>query len=523
MNAVLPADPAELRALLVAERAAHAVTQRERDSAQVLLRHTALERDAAKAKLQALLKRYFGRSSEKLDPNQLALAWAAVEADQALVTPPPPPPVERKPRTPSVRRAQRLEDLPILETITLDLPESEKFAPDGTALVKIRESITDEVDYQPGKLFRRQIIRPVYASPRHVGTPQVVPLPARVIPGGQVGPGLIAHVLLSKYVDAIPLYRQAAMLERLGPGFTRQAMGQWVEHGAGLLQPVYRELQKIVERSGYVQGDETPIRVLDPARPGAAREAWLWTFLAPGQRTIVFDFQLTRSHEPALAFLRRFTGIFQTDGYAGYIKALRVLPEAQRQRIIHANCMAHCRRPFVEALETGDDRAAPFLAYLGALYRIEAELRETTPQERALARGTRSTAWLVPMHLALTRAAADSALLPQSALAKAVHYALARWPELTRYAEPGHGHMHIDSNAVENCIRPSAVGKKNFLFVGHPAAGWRSAVLYSILGTCKLQGVNEWSYLTWALPRLADATTLTAHEFTPQRFAALTT
>ena len=106
----------------MAERAAHAVTQRERDSAQVLLRHTALERDAAKAKLQALLKRYFGRSSEKLDPNQLALAWAAVEADQALVTPPPPPPVERKPRTPSVRRAQRLEDLPVLETITLDLP-----------------------------------------------------------------------------------------------------------------------------------------------------------------------------------------------------------------------------------------------------------------------------------------------------------------------------------------------------------------------------------------------------------------
>jgi len=127
----------------------------------------------------------------------------------------------------------------------------------------------------------------------------------------------------------------------------------------------------------------------------------------------------------------------------------------------------------------------------------------------------------VPMHLALTRAAADPAILPQGALAKAVHYALARWPELTRYAEPGHGHLHIDSNAVENCISPSAVGKKNFLFVGHPEAGWRAAVLYSILGTCKLQGVNEWSYLTWALPRLAAATNHTAGQFTPQRFAAL--
>lgn len=515
-------DSATLLALLVAERTAHAVTQAERDTARLLLQHTAWERDTAKAKLQALLKRYFGRSSEKLDPNQLALAWAAVEADLALVTPPPPVvPVERKPRTPSVRRAQRLEDLPVLETILVDLPAAEKFAPDGSALLKIREEITDEVDYQPGKLFRRQIIRPVYASPGHAGGPQIAALPARVIAGGQVGPGLIAHVLLSKYADAIPLYRQEAMLQRLGPSFTRQAMGQWVEHGASLFQPVYRELQKIVAGSGYVQGDETPIRVLDPARPGAAREAWLWTFLAPVPGVVVFDFQLTRSHEPALAFLRRFRGVFQTDGYAGYLKALRLLPEAERTGIAHVNCMAHCRRYFVAALESGDDRAAPFLAYIGALYAIEAELRDVTPEVRAQTRATRSLAWLVPMEMALTRAATDLTILPQSNLFKAVNYARERWAELTRYAAPGYGHVQIDSNAVERTIRPSAVGKKNFLFVGHPDAGWRSAVLYSILGTCKLQGVNEWSYLTWALPRLAAATNHTAAEFTPQRFAQL--
>ncbi len=523
MDDALPSDLAELKKLLLAERAAHQATRLERDTERILHRQTAVERDVAKAKLQALLQRYFGRSSEKLDPNQLALAWAAVEADQALATPPPPAPVERKPRTPSVRRAQRLEDLPVLETITVDLPAAEKIAPDGTALVKIREEITDEVDYQPGKLFRRQIIRPVYASPRHVGAPQVAPLPARVIPGGQVGPGLIAHVLLSKYVDALPLYRQAAMLERLGPGFTRQAMGQWVEHGAELLKPVYQELQKIVTLSGYVQGDETPIRVLDPARPGAARDAWLWSFLAPQAAVVVFDFKLTRSHEPAHAFLLNFAGVFQTDGYAGYLKALRLLPAPKRAEIVHANCLAHARRGFVAALEAGDDRAAPFLAYLGALYRIEADLREATPQTRAQARGTRSLAWLVPLHQTLLKAATDPAILPHSALAKAVHYTLERWPELTRFAEPGHGHVHIDSNAVENAIRVCAVGKKNYLFVGHPEAGWRSAVLYSVLGTCKLQGINPWNYLTWALPRLAAATNHTAHEFTPQRFAALGT
>jgi len=511
MNADLPTDPAELQALLVAERAAHAAE----------VQRLTWERDQLKQKLKALIKRYFGRSSEKLDPNQLALAWAAVEADHELTTPPPLP-AERPPRAPkapSVRREQRLEDLPVLETITIDLPEADKLGPDGVPLVKIREEITDEVDYRPGQLFRRQTIRIVYASAAHACPPRTPELPARVIPGGQVGPGLIAHVLLSKYADAIPIYRQAAMLERLGPGFTRQAMGQWVEHGAGLFRLVHRELQEIVQKAGYVQGDETPHAVLDPARPGAARDAWLWTFLAPGPKVVVFDFQLTRSHVPALAFLRGYQGVFQTDGYSGYIKALRELPEERRAGIVHVNCMAHCRRGFVAALESGDDRAAPFLAYLGALYQIEAELRPASPEERAQARGSRSLAWLVPMELALKKAQGDPSILPKSLLSKAVKYALERWPELTRYAQAGYGHLDIDSNAVERCIRPSAVAKKNFLFVGHPDAGWRSAVLYSILGTCQLQQINPWDYLTWALPRLSAATNQTARQFTPQAFA----
>ena len=121
----------------------------------------------------------------------------------------------------------------------------------------------------------------------------------------------------------------------------------------------------------------------------------------------------------------------------------------------------------------------------------------------------------------MKNAAADLTILPQSILGKALRYALERWPQLARYAEPGHGHVHIDSNAVENCIRPSAVARKNFLFIGHPDAGWRSAVIYSVLGTCKLHKINEWSYLSWALPRLAAATNHTASQFTPQNFAQL--
>jgi transposase len=498
----------------LAEHSAHAATTQK-------LKLTELERDAAKARLQALLKRYFGRSSEKLDENQLKMAWAAVEAELEIKTPPKPPPPPRPPRAPSVRRARRMEDLPLLETVVLDVPADQKLAPDGTALVKIRDEVTEEVDYQPGKLFRRQIVRPVYASPAKDCEPRIAELPPRVIPGGQVGPGLLAHVLISKYVDALPLYRQAAMLERLGPAFSRQAMGAWVEHGAGLLRPVHQFQQGLIRNSGYVIGDETPIRVLDPARPGAAREAWLWTFLAPGPQALVFDFQLTRSHEPALAFLRGYRGVFQSDGYASYPKALRLLPEEVRSGIVHVTCMAHCRRGFVEALDSGDERAAPFLAYLGALYAIEEEFRQADPPVRAAARASRSLAWLAPMESALKKAAADPAILPRSNLFNAVHYALDRWEALIRFAQPGFGHVHIDSNACERAIRPSAVGKKNFLFVGHPNAGWRTAVIYSVLGTCALLKINPWNYLTWALPRLAGATNKTAHEFTPHRFADL--
>ena len=287
-----------------------------------------------------------------------------------------------------------MEDLPITETVVIDVPAEQRIGPDGTALVKIRDEVTEEVDYQPGQLIRRRIVRPVYASPAKDCPPVIADLPPRVIPGGQIGPGLLAHVLISKYVDALPLYRQAAMLERLGPAFSRQAMGEWVEHGAILLRKIYEYYYALVRQSRYVMGDETPIRVLDPARPGAAREAWLWTFLAPEQQMIIFDFQLDRSHAPALEFLRSFQGVFQSDGYGAYPKALRLLPDDLRAGVTHVNCVAHARRGFVTALESGDERAAPFLACLGAIYAVEAEFRGADPAMRATAApSARSLGW----------------------------------------------------------------------------------------------------------------------------------
>lgn len=510
-------DPATLRALLLEERKAHAQTAEQ-------LRQAALERDEAKAKLQAFIKRYFGKSSEKIDPAQLALALESLEADKAIEHAPAPaapkPKKERRERGPSDKRARRMEDLPILERVVLEVPPQELTGPDGRALVKIREEITEEVDYRPGQLFRRQIIRPVMASPTHACAPRLAELPARVIPGSQVGTGLIAHVIISKFMDHLPVYRQAQMLERLGPCFSRQAMLQWIEHGTDLLKPVHAELLKSIKGGGYCQIDETPIDVLDPELPGQARSSWLWAFHDPNQREVCFEFHRNRSHLPAKTFLEDFQGTAQVDGYEAYQTALRALPPEVAAKIVIAGCMAHCRRHMVRALEAGDERAAPFLVHIRELYKIEENLRLAEPAERERTRNDRSVGILAQMQVALKVSLVDPAILPKSALGKAVAYALDRWDELCRFAQPGFGHINIDNNPVERSIRPTKLGAKNWLFVGHPDAGIRPAVIYSVLGTCKLQGINPWAYLNWALPRLAGATNKTAAAFTPQGFLA---
>jgi len=465
------------------------------------------------SKVQALLRQYFGRSSETMDPDQLRLGLEAVRNDDFLAEEPSPVPV--KPRSPSERRQRRIDELPILETIRIEVPPEQRVAPDGTALVVIREEITDEVDYRPGVLFRRQIIRPVYASPTHAVAPVVAPLPQRVIPGGQAGPGLIAHVVIAKYCDHVPIHRQEQILSRMGPTFSRQAMGQWVSHCTELFTPVHAALKAEALRSRYIQMDETSVDLLDPDRGGGVKQGWLWVVLAPEQAVVVFDFNKSRSHAPPKAILEDFKGILQTDGYSAYGTALAALPG---HRVTRAGCMAHARRDFVDAVREGDDRATPFLVLIGALYRIEAEAKDFSPEQRAALRTERSVPLLLQMHQHLLRASSDPQILSQSTLGQAVSYCLNRWGELTLFSEPAFGYVLIDNNPIERQIRPTKLGLKNWLFIGHPDAAGNPAVLYSIIGTCKLLKVDPWAYFNWALPRLAAATNHTAGNFTPAEF-----
>ena len=499
MSADLPDDPAKLQA-----------RYRELEEENRLLK---LQLKKMESKVQSLLRQYFGRSSETMDPDQLQLGFEAARDDDFLAE--EPSPVPAKPRSPSERRQRRIDELPVLETIRLEPPLEERTAPDGTPLIVIREEVTDEVDYRPGVLFRRQIIRPVYASPAHATRPVIAPLPARVIPGGQAGPGLIAHVVIAKYCDHVPLHRQEQILSRMGPTFSRQAMGQWVSHCTELFLPVYRGLKRVALLGRYIQMDETAIDLIDPDRAGSVREAWLWVVLAPELAIVVFEFNKSRSHAPPKAILEDFEGVLQTDGYSAYGTALAALPG---HRVTRAACMAHARRDFVDALQDGDDRASPFLVLFGALYRVEADAKDLPADQRAAVRAERSVPLLLQLHQRLRRATSDPQILPQSTLGQSVSYCLNRWSELTLFSEPGYGHVLIDNNPVERQIRPTKLGLKNWLFIGHPDAGQNPAVLYSIIGTCKLLKIAPWAYFNWALPRLAAATNHTAEQFTPKAF-----
>ena len=323
------------------------------------------------------------------------------------------------------------------------------------------------------------------------------------------------------YTDHLPLYRQEQIAARVGVELPRQKLCRWVEQSALLLRTIYDRLRERILASGYVQVDETPVKVLDPDRGGHAAQAYLWTYLSPLSQAIVFDFDLSRSRGNLREFFPLdWRGVLQSDGYEAYDSFLRDKP-----RIVHAGCMAHLRRYVVEALEAGVhlDIVARLLSDIALLYRIETEARKQalSPAARAELRQRESVPVLERLHEQFKLIAQSE--LPQSRLGKAAAYALARWETLTRYTEPGMGHVLIDQNSVERGIRPTKLGAKNWMYIGHPDAGWRSAVIYSITGTCKLLKINPADYLTWVLPRLAATSSGQVNGLLPQDYAATLT
>jgi hypothetical protein len=330
--------------------------------------------------------------------------------------------------------------------------------------------------------------------------PLVAPAPARAVSGGYASAGLLAWVALSKYVDHLPLYRLEKMSARWGARLSRQSMADWIGLAAGWLEPLYRRMHQRLLLSGYLQVDETPVRVHDPdENRGQTRQGWLWV-ISNCRGEVVFDWRLTRRHSEATSLLAGFRGVLHSDAYEAYPAFAREHPE-----VIWVGCWAHARRKFFEAQEQAPKPARVVLRLIARLYRLESEWDRAginEPAARAQLRGvgfTRSLDWLNR----LARRLRES-VLPQSLLGKACDYLLAHWEALTAHVR--HGQTRLDTNLVENAIRPSAIGKKNWLFIGHPEAGDRSAILYSIVVSCQRLGHDPLVYLRDVLTRLPALT-----------------
>jgi transposase len=483
---------------------------RQLEAALSALKAVQQENALLRQKVDLLVKRVFGSTSERLAPGQLelllALSGTAPEIAAPVEKPAAPavvrPPKERAPRLP--------EHLPVVEEILE--PEPVKAAPGEWR--RIGEEVSEQLDYEPGRFLRRRLVRPKYVrKDDRDAAPVVAPLPARLQDRSLPSPGLLAHVLVSKYCDHLPLYRQEKIYARRhGVNLPRQTLARWVELAADWLQPIYREIKSGVMTGGYVQVDETPIDYLDPGR-GKTGQGYLWVCASP-QGDVLFHWETGRAASCLGNILPvDFSGTLQCDGYAAYPAFTRQHPKP----IQLAGCWAHVRRKFYEAREQAPHVSGWFLRQIQLLYQVEATLREkkSGPRLRAAVRASASR-WIIErLHHALVRH--KTRHLPKSLLGQAIDYALAQWPTLTVYLADGR--VEIDNNRVENAIRPTALGKKNWLFMGEAGAGQRGAILYTVVESCRRRGLDPYPYLKDVLTRLPAMTNHQIPEVLPAAWA----
>lgn len=435
--------------------------------------------------------------SETLDRAQLLLTLGELER-LAVARPVETITYERAkgPAEPRSLPAENFAHLPVQETVVLEPPAVQA---EPELYERIGEERTFEVDVTPPKLFKREIIRPKYRHRRDRNrAPVIAPAPARPVAGGYASAGLLAWIALSKYVDHLPLYRLEQMSQRWGATLSRQTMADWIRLTAEWLEPLYRRMYHDLLAGGYVQADETPVRCNDPdEKRGGTTQGWLWVISKPGG-DVVFDWRLSRRHGELTSLLNGYRGILQSDGYEAYPAFARA-----HEGVAWVGCWAHARRKFFEAVAERPRTAERILRLIAQLYRLERHWDEAqVGEQRAALRQehfARPLYWLRKLTLALRAKA-----LPQSGLGQACTYLLHQWMPLTAHLQ--HSQTRLDNNLVENAIRPSAIGKKNWLFIGHPDAGQRSAIIYSLVVSCQRHGKDPLAYLKDVLTRLPTMT-----------------
>ena len=309
----------------------------------------------------------------------------------------------------------------------------------------------------------------------------------RPLPKAIVGAGLLAQMMIDKYVDHLPIYRICERFKREKVNIPYNTMVDWIGQGIRLIEPLYGALKKKILSSDYLHADETGIKVMDKDRKGSTHQGWFWVYQNSIEGLVLFDYQPTRSRAAPREILKDFKGHLQTDGYGVY----DLYKENEEITLMH--CMAHARRMFYEAQFNDASRSQQALELFQQLYALERQIKDQQwdAEQIRLERQLKAAPVLEQFHTWMTKNVLE--VLPKSPIGKAIAYTLSRWKELTIYITDGK--LNIDNNSVENCIRPVAIGRKNYMFAGSHEAASRSAMLYSLLGTGKLQGLNQLEWL----------------------------
>jgi transposase len=461
------------------------------------IEHRDTEIERLKSIIKQLQRMQFGRRSERLDPDQLALGLEDLDCDLAREHEGRPQ-VETQPAERAAHRKPLPDHLP-RDNVRLDIDDTICTCCGG-ALHVIGESVSEMLDWIPAQLRVIRTTRPKYAC-RTCDTVVQAPAPERLIAGGLATPALLAQVLVSKYCDHTPLYRQSQIFARHGVDLPRSTLAGWVGGACWWLEALHERLAKNVFASDHLFADDTPVPVLDPGR-GRTKTGRLWVYAreqrgwgGPEPPAAVYLFAPDRKAERPASHLEHFRGVLHVDGYAGFEQL------TDNEDVVLAACWSHTRRKFYEVAEaTGSPVAAEALRRIGEIYAIEADVRGQSAAHRLAARHSRSKPITDALRIWLE---AQLPLVPgRSTLAEAIRYALSRWEGLTRFLHDGR--IELDTNPVERAIRPVALGRKNHLFAGSDGGGCRWAMLCSLIETCKLNDVEPYAYLHDVLTRMVD-------------------
>jgi transposase len=461
------------------------------------IEHRNSEIERLKSIIKQLQRMQFGRRSERLDPDQLALTLEDIDGDIGRIKESRPTIVVHELEAP-LRRKPLPDHLP-RKDVRFDIDDM-TCACCGGALHVMGESVSEMLDWIPAQLRVIRTTRPKYAC-RTCETVVQAPAPERVIAGGLATPALLAQVLVSKYCDHTPLYRQSQIFARHGVDLPRSTLAGWVGGACWWLETLHERLCKNVFASDHLFADDTPVPVLDPGR-GRTKTGRLWVYAreqrpwgGPEPPAAVYLFAPDRRAERPASHLENFKGVLHVDGYSGFERL------ADKGNVVLAACWSHTRRRFYEVAQaTNAPIATEALRRIAELYAIETEVRGQSPAHRLAARHNRSKPVVEAMRLWLE---GQLHLVPgRSTLAEAIRYALSRWEGLTRFLRDGR--IELDTNPVERAIRPVALGRKNHLFAGSDGGGHRWAVLCSLIESCKLNNVEPYAYLHDVLSRMVD-------------------